>query len=176
MARNSLLRGVLFALVAGSLGPFVLFVLGTHWGLAIGAVFAVALHLLVIGSDVSRGVRAAGLSLLLGLPLLLVVRDTDLILALSAVNLGLCRSALLYRRSLARSLLFEVAFLGCGALVAWIWVDGGVLGWCAALWSFWLVQAGFSLTTSTETAGPQLPVDPFERAQAVAEAILGGRH
>ncbi|HET9934606.1 MAG TPA: hypothetical protein VFQ35_28070 [Polyangiaceae bacterium] len=173
MARNSLLRGLAFALVAGTTAPFLVFAAGLP--VASVALCTVVVHLLVVAPNLRRGLHAAALASALALPCALFVSDQLTGIALGAVILGLCRSALLYPRSFARALVAELAFLGVGSVSALIWAGTAFVGVPLMTWSFWLVQAGFVLFQPDSRGSGDVPADPFERAQRLAEAVLAGR-
>ncbi|MFZ5892573.1 MAG: hypothetical protein ACOY0T_16060 [Myxococcota bacterium] len=178
MARSSLFRGVAFALVAGACAPFVSLVLAlsTNYPVTLASLLAVPLYLSVVSSDLRRGVRAGSLAMMLALPCAFLVRDDAALFALSLVILSICRSSVLHPRPFARALFLEPVFIGLGVAGSAIWWDGGgSLRIAFATWSFWLVQAGFTLTAASTTPAEAFPADPFERACAAAEAVLAGK-
>jgi hypothetical protein len=173
MLRNSLLRGLVFALVAGCLSSWVSFSVPGDYGYAL--LSAVVAHLVVVAPNLKRGVRASAFSACLAFTAALFVRDQLLLTALGLVILGLARSALLYPRPFLRAVLVEMFFVGSGVVAVMAWVGAGRLGLALSNWSFWLVQSAFVLSAAGVKAIPELPMDPFERAQQIAEAVLTGR-
>jgi len=174
--RLGLLRGVLFALIAG-LG--VLF-----WSLVVGpiigrepaaAFYAVALvpvYALVVAPNVRRGVAALSLAAALALPVLCFDTGPKLALAVTPFVLGIVRSAVLFPRPLVRALFLELCVSVAALLVAAFFHDPSPIGTTFAVWAFWLVQAGFALAPGEPAPAREAAADRFELARARALAIL----
>ena len=173
MARSSLWRGLAFALLAGTTLP--LFVWQLPYSYGYGLLLAVIVHVAVVASSLRDALRASVLAAFLAAPCALFIRDQLLISALAVVILGLVRGAVLYPRPFLRALLLELVVSGLAILVALIWLGDGAFAMALSGWSFWLVQSGFSLTVTSAKTSPELPLDAFERAQQLAEAVLAGR-
>lgn len=175
MRRLGLLRGVVFALIAGLgvlfwslvVGPIV----GREPAAALYAVALVPLYALVVAPNPRRGAAASLLAAALALPVCL---DTGpkLALAVTPFILGIVRSALLFPRPLVRALFLELAVSAAALLVAAFFHDPSPIGTTFAVWAFWLVQAGFALAPGEAAPPREAATDRFERARARALAIL----
>lgn len=104
-------------------------------------------------------------------------------LLVMAIVLGLQRSAFLHRQPLARAFVIEAALAGGALCAAFLLYDGSTFGTVLAMWSFWLIQAGYALVPrASREPGRGVSVsaddrrsDPFDRAHDAALAILNHR-
>jgi len=179
MARSQLFRGIVFALLAGASSVLTLLLIAPRWGYegaaALLGLGAALLYPLFVSADLRRGLLGSGLAAALSLPVAALISSPSVVLTLALVVLALCRSVCVFPRPFARALLFELFFLGSGLALACLFYDGSLVGSAFATWAFWLVQAGFALT-ATSSVKPEEPGDPFERAQAAAQAVLERRY
>jgi hypothetical protein len=175
VTRTNLLRGLVFALVAGSTSvPWVLMTavtFGYAGAAALWSFGAVVVYPWIVSSGPRTAARASLLSLLLGIPVLLLFSDPAIVAALSLVTLGLLRGACLFPRPFGRALAYELVWSGLGALAALTLYDDGLVGAACAVWAYWLVQAGFTLSPSS-TEKPRAETDAFERAHRAALGLL----
>ncbi len=177
MARSRFFRSIVFAVLAGACSVFWLLLLAPSVGYggasALSATAAVVLYPLVASGDLRSGLKGGLLSAALLLPAALATGDSVL-LTLALLVLGLCRGVCVFPRPFARALVLELLFLGVGLLLAAFFYDGSLEGIAFATWAFWLVQAGFALTLTSVVPKAEA-LDPFERAQAAAAAVLERR-
>jgi hypothetical protein len=178
MARVQIFRAVVFALLAGAGSVLALLLAAPRFdhdgSVALLGLGAALLYPLFASANLRRGLAGSALAALLSLPVAALVRDPGVVVTLALVVLGLNRSVCVFPRPFARALLLELIFLGFGLALASFFYDGSLAGVAFATWAFWLVQAGFALTVSSSVR-PQEPADPFERAQAAAQAVLERR-
>lgn len=180
MRRLSLLRGVLFALVAGLGALLWLTLAGPLLGYArAAALYGLALlpgYALAVAPSVRRGAGAFLLAAALVLPAGLLATGPRFVFVLTPFVLGIVRSAILFPRPLARALFLEACCNLLAVGVAVFFHDASAVGMTFAIWGFWLVQAGFALAPGEPAAAPLTPGgDPFEAARARALAILERR-
>ena len=176
MRRLGLLRGVVFALIAGLgvlfwslvVGPIV----GREPAAALYGVALVPLYALVVAPNLRRGVAALLLAAVLALPVLCFDSGPKLALAVTPFVLGIVRSALLCPRPLVRALFLELCVSVAALLVAAFFHDPSPIGTTFAVWAFWLVQAGFALTPGEPEPALEPAGDRFDVARARALAIL----
>ncbi|HWO12164.1 MAG TPA: hypothetical protein VNN80_21865 [Polyangiaceae bacterium] len=180
MRRLSLLRGLLFALVAG-LGVLLwLSVAGPLIGSARAAsLYGLALlpgYALAVAPDVRRAAGAFLLAAALALPVSFFATGPRFVFVLTPFVLGIVRSAILFPRPFARALFLEACCSLLAVGVAVFFHDASAVGMTFAVWGFWLVQAGFALAPGEPAAAPLAPAgDPFEAARDRALAILERR-
>ncbi len=177
MRGNSLFGSLAFGLLAalGSIpwtmvcGP----ILGRLWALAIYSLAMVALYVVVIAPNWSRGVAIGGLAVgLAGVAGLLAPWPAEAIFG-AALILAIARSGFLYRQAPARALALEGALAIGGLLFAYAVAGPTLLGAALAIWSFFLVQSLYFLVGGRRDRVSDEPaVDPFEKARQRALALM----
>jgi predicted membrane metal-binding protein len=176
MKRLSLLRGLVFALIAGLGVMFWLQIAGPSVGYARAtALYGLGLlpcYALTVAPVLRRGVVACALSVALVAPVAVMEPGSRLVFALTPFILGIVRSAVLFPRPFARALFLELCVSGLALLLAAFFHDASVVGVTFAVWVFWLVQAGFALAPGEAQAAQQDADDAFEVARARALAVL----
>jgi hypothetical protein len=177
MRRPNLLRGVVFALIAGLGVMFWLLLAGPIFGYArAAALYGLALlpwYSLAVAPAWRAGLIAFFLAAVLAMPAALFAAGPRLVFALTPFVLGIVRSAILFPRPFPRALFLELCCSVPALLLAAFFHDSSVIGMTLAFWAFWLVQSGFALApgepgeTSVRESG-----DAFEVAHARALAVL----
>lgn len=172
-------RGVLFAAVA-AFATGVWLVVASPWlgggrALALSLVATTVVYVAGLGGDRRSGVGAGLVAVAAGAVLLVVAPGLRELAVGLAVVLAVARSAVLYRRRVARTIVVEgVLIVGGLALAAYVGspsLSGAVVG----VWAFLLVQSCFFLVPGA--AGRSAfddAHDPFEAAHARALALLDG--
>lgn len=179
MSRGSFARGLVFASLGG-LGamPFAIVaagVLGYANAMALYALALVPLYLLVIAPTLRRGAAGALLAAAFAMTVLLAFPHAAIAGALTPFLLGIPRSAMLFPRPWARAVWLEFAFSTTAFVVAFCFSDGALVGDSLAIWTFWLVQAGFAVAPGEARKPDGEAADPFEVAQGAITAVLERR-
>jgi hypothetical protein len=139
------------------------------------ALALVVLYPLFVAPSVERGVAATLVTAVLAVPLACHLPSPLVAFLGMSVLLAVVRSTLLYPRPFANALMLEAALAVAGLGPVLLFYDGGLVGAVFALWSFWLIQAGFALHPGESSGRDDRPIDPFEREHAAAITILEGR-
>lgn len=177
--RPSMLSSLVFAACA-ALGTF-LWVLctapffGYGGATATWALGLAVLHPLFVAPDAQRRFAATVLAFSVAVPVACLEPPPLTAFAVMALLLGVCRSAILHPEPFARALLVEAAFGTAGFTALVLCYDGSLAGSVFGLWSFWLIQVGFSLIPEEPSFSDERGVDAFERAHAAALALLDRR-
>jgi hypothetical protein len=178
MRRLSLMRGLVFALIAGLGVMFWLLLAGPVLGYArAAALYGLGLlpwYALSVAPTLRLGATAFLLAAVLVVPAAFFDPGPRLVLALTPFVLGIVRSAMLFPRPFARALFLELCVSALALCLAAFFHDASVVGTTFAVWAFWLVQAGFALGPGEPQRGREDP-DPFEAAHARALAMLDRR-
>jgi hypothetical protein len=180
MRRLSLLRGLLFALIAG-LGVLLWLTIAGPWigDSRAATLYALALlpgYALVVAPSLRRGAGGFLLAAALALPAAFFASGPRFVLALTPFVLGVVRSAVLFPRPFARAVFLEACCSLLAVCLAATFHDASVVGTTFAIWAFWLVQAGFALAPGEPATPPPSPGgDPFDTARARALAVLERR-
>ena len=151
MKQLSLLRGLVFALIAG---------------------LGLPCYALLVAPTLRRGVVALLLSAALVAPVALVDPGPRVVFVLTPFVLGIVRSAILFPRPLARALFLELCVSGLALALSAFFQDASLVGETFAVWAFWLVQAGFALAPGEAQPAQENEGDAFEDARARALAVL----
>jgi len=176
MKRPSFLRGLLFALFAGLgvllwltlAGPLLGYTRAATWyGLGLLPWYA-----LIVAPLPRLGVNAFLVATALAGFAALFAPGPLFVFALTPFVLGIVRSAILFPRPLGRALFLEGCCNVLAVGAAAFFYDSSVIGTTFALWSFWLLQAGFALAPGDPEATLEAAGDPFEVARARALAVL----
>jgi hypothetical protein len=177
--RPSLVSSLAFAACA-ALGTF-LWVLctapffGYGGATATWALGLAVLHPLFAAPDVQRRFAATVLAFCVAVPVACLEPPPFTAFAVMSLLLGISRSAILHPEPFARALLVEAAFGSAGFTALVLCYDGTLAGAVFGLWTFWLVQAGFSLVPEEPSTPDEQSVDAFERAHSAAVALLDRR-
>jgi hypothetical protein len=176
MKPPSLGRRLLFALLAG-LGTLpwqLLFAPGVGYGCSFGSymlMLAIAAPLFQAPS-LRRGCAAAGLTALVLVPIALATPTPLGALFAGLCMLGVGRSALCYRRPLARALGVELGLALGATFIAALLYDARLFGSALAVWAFWLVQSAFALLPGRTESVDATSGDAFDDARDAAERLL----
>ena len=135
----------------------------------------VVLHPLFVAPNAQRAFAAVVLAFSVAVPVACLEPPPLAAFAVMSLLLGISRSAILHPEPLARALLVEAAFGSAGFTALVLCYDGSLTGAVFGLWSFWLIQAGFSLVPEEASSPDEQSVDAFERAHAAALALLDRR-
>src|SRR4051812_19253807 len=132
MKRLSLLRGLVFALIAGLGVMFWLQLAGPSVGYArASALYGLGLlpwYALSVAPTLRRGVVAFLLSAALVAPAALFVPGSHFVFVLTPCVLGIVRSTILFPRPFARALCLELGVSGVALLLAAFFHDASVVG------------------------------------------------
>jgi hypothetical protein len=139
------------------------------------ALALVVLYPLFAAPSVERGVAATFVTAALAIPLACLLPAPFVAFLGMSVLLGVVRSTLLYPRPFARALVLEAALALAGLGPVFLFYDGGLVGAVFALWSFWLIQAGFALSWGEPSRPAERSVDPFDRSYAAAVSLVEQR-
>jgi hypothetical protein len=174
---NGFARAIGFALAAAATlfaaQVLVAPLLGAHATLRVFAVGSVAVYLAGLGPSWRRGAAAALAAAVAGAVVLLLPVSVVPTAIAAAGILAACRSGFLYRSRPLRAVALEACLAAGGlALAGWL-ASGGVVSLALAAWGFFLVQSVFFLVGGIEARPDPGPGDPFERARAELEALLG---
>lgn len=170
-------RSLAFAAIAGAAWPaFALAAqpfLGARTALTLYLVAGAAVYAAGLATSRVRGIAGGLLAAAIAVAFASVARDPAVVALGAAVGIGVARSGLLYRTSVARAIATEAMLLGGGLVLARFLAAPSVLGVALAIWGFLLVQSAFFAIggvsiRSAESAGP----DRFERARRRALALL----
>jgi hypothetical protein len=175
MRRLSLMRGLVFALIAGLGAMFWLLLVGPVIGYArAAALYGLGLlpwYALSVAPTLRLGAAGFLLAALLVVPVAFFDPGPRLALALTPFVLGIVRSAISFPRPFARALFLELCVSALAVALAAFFHDTSVVGTTFAVWAFWLVQAGFALAPG-EPQRAREDADAFEAAHARAIAVL----
>jgi hypothetical protein len=177
--RPGLTRGLVFALIAGLGAAFWMLLaaplLGYSRAAGLYGLGLIPWYGLAVAPTARRGAAAFLLGLVLALPGVLLDPRPALVFGLTPFILGIQRSAILFPRPFARAVFLELAFGALALLLAAFFFDSGVAGTTFAFWSFWLVQAGFTLAPGEPEPATDAPGDAFDDAHSRALALLERR-
>jgi hypothetical protein len=177
--KPGLIRGLVFALIAGLGAAFWMLLAAPSLGYSRAAglygLGVIPWYGLAVAPSLRRGAAAFLLGVVLALPGVLLDLRAAPVFALTPFILGIQRSAILFPRPFARAVFLELAFGALALLLAAFFFEPGVVGTTFAFWSFWLVQAGFTLAPGEPEPANDAPGDPFDDAYNRALALLDRR-
>ena len=116
--------------------------------------------------------------LLLLLPVIFLTNAMTLFFIMALNVISWIRSGICYREPGIVGLIFELLFIGIGAVLIQVFTPGSVFAWALGIWMFFLVQSLYFVFLGRTDQGRIEPaeMEAFEHASRRAERILSEVH